>query len=222
MRAWYARACLAGNTVGTMPTQPSLTVANHTMSTKALAQNATDLAISGPGTLDLDALCAKVASRKAGGLTEKAFSLDYSKLFSAICAEYKSFSGIEPKARLADEVVAQIDSAIERFQSAQVGRFNEDLVSYRCFAAHKPGQARFVRAEVIRRESAMALNEQEMHAKWAVRKAQERVDKLTLAYADADRIEKAKKALGRLEHTLGAIRAMLVTTSKAEEPAKSE
>lgn len=220
MRAWYARACQAGNTAGTMPARSGLTIANHTMSNKALAQNATDLAVSGPGTVDLDALCIKVASRKAGGLTEKAFSLDYSKLFSAICAEFKSFSGIEPKARLADEVVTRIDEAIAKFQASQLARFNEDLVSYRCFAAHKPGQARFVRAEVIRRESAMALNEQEMHAKWAVRKAQERVDKLTLAYADADRIEKAKKALGRLEHTLGAIRAMLANTP-AETP-KSE
>lgn len=184
------------------------------MSANAIGQNATDLAVSGPGELDLNALVAKVATRKVKpkGLTEASINLDYSTVFSAVCAEYKSFSGIERKARLADEVVNKIDEAIRAFQETKLKRFNEDLVAYRCFAAHKASEARFVRAETIRRESAMDLKEQHLFCGIAITEAQKRVDKLVAKYEDQERIGNAKKALARLEHTMMAIKAMMAGT----------
>jgi hypothetical protein len=174
---------------------------------QALAQNATDLAVSGPGELDLNALVAKVAARKSGGLTVSAATLDYNKLFSGVCAEFKSFSGIESKARLANEVVARIETAIKDYQSGLLNRFNEDLMGYRKFAAHKPSQSRFVMAETIRRESAMPLAEQHLFCNIAIGKATERLDKLVAKFADGEIVDKAKKALARLESTKASIEA---------------
>jgi hypothetical protein len=200
----------------TPPSKTPVRGAAQTMG-QALAQSATQLSVSGPGTIDFNALVAKVAARKSNGLTIAAASLDYSALFSAVCAEYKSFSGIERKARLASEVVEQIDKAIDAFKAEKLARFQEDLVSYRCFAAHKPGQSRFVKAETYPPgESAMPLKEQHLFCTIAINAAQKRLDKMVEKYADTDRVDKAKKALAKLEATMAAINKMMAETVQPE------
>lgn len=189
----------------------------QTMS-NAIAQNTNLLAVSGPGELDLIALVRKVSARKANGLTRQSVNMDRSAVFSAVAAEFKSFSGIERKARLADEIVARIDSAIDTVHAEIVARFHEDLVSYRVFAAHKASQARFVLAETIRRESAMPIREQEVACQLAINQATKRLDRMVAEYRDEKTIERAKKALVKLETTMNAI----ISSIKAagEEPYK--
>jgi len=182
----------------------------------AIGQNATDLAVSGigPNPIDWLALVTKVAARQINGLTIAAHTLDYNKLFSAAAAEYKSRIGIERQARLASEVVECLDKAIANFTESKLQAFKTDCVSHRVFAAHKASQKTFVRAEVIRRESTMSLDEQHLFAGIHVNACNKRLDK-ALAENRLDSVPKAQKALDAANATLKAIEAAQAAVSDA-------
>lgn len=186
------------------------------MSTQAIGQNATDMAVSGLGASPVDwaALVAKVATRQTNGLTIESHTLDYNKLFSAAAAEYKSRIGIERQARLANEVVECLDKAIGAFVEGKLQSFKTDCVSHRVFAAHKPNQKMFVRAEVIRRESPMSLKEQHLFAVIHVNACNKRLDKAS-AENRLDSIPKCQKALDKANDTLKAIEAAQAAVASA-------
>lgn len=182
----------------------------------AIGQNATDLAVSGLGAdpVDWTALVAKVATRQTNGLTIQSHTLDYNKLFSAAAAEYKSRMGIERQSRLATEVVECLDKAIGDFVASKLDAFKTDCVSHRVFAAHMASQKKFVRAEVIRRESEMSLKEQHLFAGIHVNACEKRLEK-ALAENRLDSVPKYQKALDKANDTFKAIEAAQAAVSDA-------
>lgn len=186
------------------------------MSTQAIGQNATDMAVSGLGASPVDwlALVQKVAVRQVNGLTIQAHTLDFNKLHSAAAAEYKSRIGINRQDRLPAEVFDAIADAIGKFIDNKLSAFKTDCVSHRVFAAHKASQKMFVRAEVIRRESIMSLAEQHLFATIHVNACVKRLDK-AVSENRLDSVPKCQKALDRATDTLKAIEAAQAAVASA-------
>ena len=170
----------------------------------AIAQSTNSMAVSGPGDLDLDALCRKVATRKAGGMTMAAVCLDNSKLFSAMASEFKSFNGLERTSRLPEETVERLQSAIDRFTADTLAQFNQNAVSCRTFAAHKASEQRFVKATVLRKEEVMSLKEQMLFCNIAINTAQKRLAKAEEEYKE-ETAAKVRKQIDKLMGTLANI-----------------
>src|SRR2546429_3816569 len=94
----------------------------------ALAQNATDLAVSGQSeeNFDINACVRRNAERTAKGTTRERQFLQYNKLISTCCADYRShFPAIYGKSeRIASDAFGKIDKAVTEFIQAQLNRVN--------------------------------------------------------------------------------------------------
>lgn len=129
----------------------------------AIAQNATQLAVSSPEkvTVDtIDGIIQKHSMRSIKGVTRERLMLNNSKLFASVCDEVRSVLG-QAKGRLPDELADVVQERVNLFITKQVNRVNPgNSLSFRTYFAHDSKNLRVVEKVNALGQNTLALKEQ--------------------------------------------------------------
>jgi len=149
----------------------------------ALAQNATDLAVAGQNEENFDILaCVKRnAERTAKGVTRERQFLQYNKLVTACCADYRShFPMIYGKSeRIATEIFTKIDKTVTEFIQEQLNRVNVgNVISLRRGFYHNQRQMEVTDRISSIGENKLSLAEQKLGINIFITNANKKLDDL--------------------------------------------
>lgn len=152
--------------------------------TQILAQNATQLSVSGNSEAEYDFVqSAKIAAeRKAKGMTRERWFLSRPKLISAICADYRArFASVYGKAeRLPSSIFEKIEKAVDSVIASQLSQVNaQNVISLRRSFSHKSNQYKFVERVTATGENELALKEQLLGCHLAIGSVQRRLDDMS-------------------------------------------
>lgn len=185
---------------------------------QAIAPQATDLAISTPNRIDIDSLVEKNAKRTVKGVTRERLLINGSKLFSAVCAEYKSMIALDKSNRLSDEIAAKIQASIDKFIEKQVNRVNpRNAVSFRTYFAHDFRNLRIVERVNALGENSLILKEQLLGVHCLLTAKNNALKDLEKKPTpDYDREASVKEEIRKLELTEQHIKATLAAVTTEE------
>lgn len=165
-------------------------------------KNANEAAVSTPKDVDIPSLVEKAASRKISkDSTLESFTLNQTRVFSAVCAEYKSLMGLERSARLPDETAAKITDAIDAFIDQKVKTINSrNAISFRKTLAYSQADAQVYIKLTATGKQILALKDQKLAISILIREEQERLDKAMIKpNPDYDREAKMKLKIRKME-----------------------
>ena len=195
----------------------------------ALAQNATDLAVSGQSeeNFDFTACANRNATRTAKGTTRERQFLQYNKLISACCADYRShFPMIYDKnmnARLPSAIFEKIDKAVTDCIQTQLNRVNvTNAISLRRGFHHAEKAMEVTDRVTCVGENKLPLNEQLLGINIFITTANRRLDDLMKKPTpDYDAEKEMRARIMRLELTKQFILGEIEHQKKASETAPS-
>lgn len=191
----------------------------------ALSQNATDLAVAGQPeeTFDFVACVKRNAERTAKGTTRERQFLQYNKLISACCADYRShYPAIYGKSeRIASEVFAKIDKAVTEFIQAQLNRVSvSNVVGLRRGFYHNVKQMEVTDRITSVGENKLTLEEQLLGINIFITQSNRRLDDLMKKPTpDYDREKEVRAQIMRLMVTKDFILGEIKTQNDAKATA---
>ena len=193
----------------------------------AISQSATNLAVSGQGEENFDFLACvrRNAERTAKGTTRERQFLQYNKLISACCADFRShFPAIYGKSeRIASDVFSKIDKVVTDFINSQLSRVNvTNVVGIRRGFYHNQKQMEVTDRITSIGENKLPLNEQLLGITIFITAANRRLDDLMKKPTpDYDREKETRAQIMRLTVTkdfiLGEIKTQEEALKKTEE-----
>lgn len=173
----------------------------------AIGQNATDLAVAPNGEQSFDFVaCAKRnAERTAKGATRERHQLQYNKLISACCADYRShYPMIYGKTeRLPSSVHAEIDKAVTELIESHLKRVNvTNVIGLRRGFYHNQREMEVTDRITTVGENKLPLNEQLLGVNIFITTAEKRLDDLMKKPTpDYDREKDMRQYIMRLNIT---------------------
>lgn len=168
----------------------------------AEALQGANINVDSKGEFDFQARLEGIAKRKCEGITLSASALRVNKLFSALASEYKSIVKIEKNVNLPTETADMLMKEVEKFISSKLSTINaQNCISMRKYYHHNKNKSAMVIRHKAIGEDMIALKEQKMAVLLALNEANKRLDKLVAAYADQERIDKARETVLSLEKT---------------------
>lgn len=198
------------------------------MSSHAIAQSATDLALSSVsvGNFDWSASVKRQALRKlpANQLTTVALTMGRSKLIAAVCSDFKShFPSIYekrdaqgnrvPSERLDEATYDKVTAAVDVFLAEQFSLFSskpDELVKTTSRFAHLQGKKDVVMRHTIQRDEVISLKERRFGITLFIGETERQMEKLNsqntvLSEKTSERLTKLEKRLVKEQDTLAAI-----------------
>lgn len=191
----------------------------------ALAQSATDLALSSTPEAEFDfhLSVSRVAAKKlpANGLTTYSVLTSRSKLISAVCQDYRSHypslfdkrdaqGNRLPVERLPEEIFGKITTAVDNFIQNEFNKFlsnPDELVRSSVRFVHQAAKKDVVKRHTIIRDEVIALKEKRMGIELFIGETKRQIDKYNsqksvLSEVTEERLQKLEKRLGKETDTL--------------------
>ena len=173
----------------------------------AIAQSATDLALStnGEANYDFRETVKRVATRAAKGLTRESRVIKRNTLITGVCQDYRlHFAAVYGKSeRLPSEVFTKVEQAVDEWITSSLGLVNaNNAVSVRRAFAHKANDLKFVERVIVTGENELSLAEQKLGVTIAITAAERRLRELqSKKTPDFDREQQVKVMIAKLENT---------------------
>jgi hypothetical protein len=192
----------------------------------AISQNATNLAVSGntEENFSFEACAKRNAERTAKGSTRERQFLQYNKLITACCADYRShFPMIYGKSeRLPSAVFEKIDKAVTKYIQYHLNRVNvQNAISFRRGFYHNQKQMEVTDRVTAVGENKLPLAEQHLGINIMIHDANKRLDDLMKKPTpDHDREKEMRATIMRLELTKSFIEGEQEHQKKVAEEAK--
>lgn len=210
----------------------------------ALAQNATDLAISStpPDSYDFLLAVKRVADEKlpANGLTTFKVVMSRSKLISGVCRDYRGhYAALYdkrdeqgnkiPAERLPEDIYGKITSAVDEFIQGEFNKFisNPDqLVRSSSRFVHKSAQKDVVRRHTIIRDEVISLKEKRFGIELFIGETKRQIEKYNsqktvLSEVTEDKLRKLEKRLAKEQDTLNHLDEEIAKQKTVTPPSNS-
>lgn len=194
--------------------------------TKALAQQATNLAPSGntEDNFDIVACITRCAERTAKGATRERKFLQYNKLVSAACADYRGhFPMIYGKSeRLPSNIFEKIENAVNEFISKTLNAVNvTNVIGQRRGFYHNQREMEVTERVTNVGENKLTLQEQLLGVNIFIGQAEKRLKDLQQKPTpDYEREKEVKQQIMRLQVTKDFILGEIKHQEKAKEESK--
>lgn len=173
----------------------------------AIAQSTSPLAVSptGEDSYDFIASVQRAANRTAKGITRERLLLDFNKLTSAVCADYRAhFASIYGKTdRLPSDIYTKIQDEVTLFIEKQLKRVNvTNVIGFRRAFFHKSNDMEIVERVQSTGENKLTLEEQKFGVLTFITAAEKRLKELEAKPTpDYDREKAVKQQIMKLRLT---------------------
>lgn len=186
---------------------------------QALAQSATQLAVSTPKEIDYMALVVKHATRNCTGMTQARFSLNAEKLKKRTSRELKARLCIAISENLPADINKKLDTAIDVFISDALSKLKTGtLLSSVSKFVYDKDEERFVKHNIVTSEEILALKEERLAVTLKLTACNKRLKMLRERNDDPSKITQAEATMFKFEQYHAQLEAEIKAQSEVTKP----